>query len=303
MRVFARVLVVFGLAILSAWAQTAQAQDEPIIRLSGTLAKVRNASAITLGYRVDSFPFSYLDATNRPVGYSLDLCGVIVGALARAIDVPSVRTKLTSVTAQSRFPMVTSGEVDLECGVTTDTAEREKRVAFSPTIFVSGTKLMVRRGSGFRSIFDLKGKSIVSIDGTTNADAIKFFSDKRNLGITLLSVTDRVEGYAMVTEGRADAFAADDVLLYAMIAQREAERQFIVVGDYLSYDPYGLMFRRDDPQFRDLVQATVRELAGSGDLSEIYHRWFIRRMPTGERLNLPISPQLLEIWHTLGMPE
>ena len=303
MRVLARLLGAVGLAILFAQTPMADAQDTPIIRLSGTLAKVRNAGEITLGYRADSFPFSYLDAANHPIGYSLDLCGAIVGAVARAIDVPAVRTKFTSVTALGRFPAVMSGEVDLECGVTTDTSEREKRVAFSPTIYVSGTKLMVRRGSGFKSIFDLKGKSIVSIDGTTNAEAVKFFNDKRNLGLTLLTVTDRVEGYAMVTEGRADAFAADDVLLYAMIAQREARGQFIVVGEYLSYDPYGLMFRHDDPQFRDLVQATFRELAENGDLSEIYHGWFIRRTPTGERLNLPMSPHLREIFRALGMPE
>ena len=121
--------------------------------------------------------------------------------------------------------------------------------------------------------------------------------------MTLLSVPYRADGYAMVGDGRADAFAADDVLLYAMIAQREARGQFIVVGDYLSYDPYGLMFRHDDPQFRDLVQATFRELAENGDLSEIYHGWFIRRTPTGERLNLPMSPHLREIFRALGMPE
>jgi glutamate/aspartate transport system substrate-binding protein len=303
MRVFAKLFVVLGCVLLAAQAPTAQAQDAPIIRLGGTLAKVHNTGEITLGYRADSFPFSYLDAANHPVGYSLDLCGAIVGAVARAIDMPSVRTKFGRVTAQSRFPMVMSGEVELVCGVTTDTAEREKQVAFSPITFVTGTKLMVKRESRVKSIADLKGKSVVVIEGTTNQDAIKFVNEKRNLGMTLLSVPDRADGYAMVGDGKADAFAADDVLLYAMIAQREAQGQFIVVGDYLSYDPYGLMFRRDDPQFRDLVQATFRELAENGDLSEIYHRWFIRRTPTGERLNLPMSPQLREIFHALGMPE
>jgi glutamate/aspartate transport system substrate-binding protein len=302
MRAVASVFVAVGFAIFTAVA-VAQEQDESVVRLNGTLAKVHNTSEIALGYRADSFPFSYLDAANNPVGYSLDLCGAIVAAVARAIDMPSVRTKFARVTAQSRFPMVMSGEVELECGVTTDTSEREKRAAFSPTIFVSGTKLMVKRESGVRSIADLKGKNIVVIEGTTNQDAVKFLNDKRNLSLTLLTVTDRAEGYAMVGEGKADAFAADDVLLYAMIAQRQAQSQFIVIGDYLSYDPYGLMFRRDDPQFRDLVQATFRELAQNGDLTEIYHKWFIRRTPTGERLNLPMSPQLQEIFHALGMPE
>jgi glutamate/aspartate transport system substrate-binding protein len=303
MRVFPKILVVVGWALLLAHTAAAQQEDVPIGRLTGTLAKVHDAGEITLGYRADSFPFSYLDAANHPVGYSLDLCGAIVGAVARAIDEPSVRTKFARVTAQSRFPLVISGEVDLDCGVTTDTPEREKQVAFSPTTFITGTKLMVKRESRVKSIADLKGKSIVVIEGTTNQDAIKFVNQKRNLGITLLSVSDRAEGYAMVGDGRADAFAADDVLLYGMIAQRAAQRQFIVVGDYLSYDPYGLMFRRDDPQFRDLVQATFHEIAQNGDLMEIYHRWFIRRTPTGERLNLPMSPQMQEIFRALGMPE
>jgi glutamate/aspartate transport system substrate-binding protein len=302
MRAVASVFVAVGLAVFTTVA-VAQEQDESVVRLNGTLAKVHNTGEIALGYRADSFPFSYLDAANNPIGYSLDLCGAIVAAVARAIDMPSVRTKFARVTAQSRFPMVMSGEVDLECGVTTDTSEREKRAAFSPTIFVSGTELMVKRESGVRSIADLKGKNIVVIEGTTNQDAVKFFNDKRNLSLTLLTVTDRAEGYAMVGEGKADAFAADDVLLYAMIAQRQAQSQFIVIGDYLSYDPYGLMFRRDDQQFRDLVQATFRELAQNGDLTEIYHKWFIRRTTTGERLNLPMSPQLQEIFHALGMPE
>jgi ABC-type amino acid transport substrate-binding protein len=301
MRVFAKICAAVGLAILL--ARPAMAQDAPIVRLSGTLAKVHDAGEITLGYRADSFPFSYLDVANNPVGYSLDLCVAVVIAAARTIDLPSVRTTFTRVTAQSRFPMVMSGEVDLECGVTTDTSEREKQVAFSPTIFVTGTRLMVKRDSGIRSIANLKGRSVVVIDGTTNQDAVKFVNEKRNLGITLLSVPDRAQGYEMVKEGKADAFAADDVLLYGMIAQRVEQRQFIVVGDYLSYDPYGLMFQRDDPQLRDLVQATFRELAENGDLFEIYHKWFIRPTPTGERLNLPMSPQLQEIFHTLGMPE
>ena len=303
MRVFAKVFAAVGLALLLALPAMAQAQDAPIVRLSGTLAKVHDAGEIALGYRADSFPFSYLDVANNPVGYSLDLCAAVVAAVARTIDVHSVRTKSTRVTAQSRFPMVMSGEVDLECGVTTDTAEREKQVAFSPTIFVTGTRLMVKRDSGIRSIANLKGRSIVVIDGTTNQVAVKFVNEKRNLGITLLSVPDRAQRYAMVKEGRADAFAADDVLLYGMIAQRVEQRQFIVVGDYLSHDPYGLMFRRDDPQFRDLVQVTFRELAQNGDLMEIYHRWFIRRTPTGELLNLPLSPQMQEIFRALGMPE
>ena len=276
------------------------AQDIAVERLGGTLAKARNSGVITLGYREASFPFSYLDADHQPLGYSLDLCKSIVEAMARAIDVPQLRTAFVMVTPETRIPELLSGKVDLVCGSATETVERKKLVAFSPTMFVTGTKLMVKRTSGIKSIADLKGKIIVATAGTTNQQAVEAINDKRKLGINLVTAPDHEQSYGMVVDGKADAFASDEVLLYGLISRHAAQREFIVVGDYLSYDPYGIMFRRDDPQLNELVQSTFRQLADSGDLAEIYHKWFIRRTPTGERINLPMNTQLQEVLRMLG---
>jgi len=287
-----------GIALLI--GNAAVAQDIAVERLGGTLAKARNSGVITLGYREASFPFSYLGADHQPLGYSLDLCKSIVEAMARAIDVPQLRTAFVMVTPETRIPELLSGKVDLVCGSATETVERKKLVAFSPTMFVTGTKLMVKRTSGIKSIADLKDKIIVATAGTTNQRAVEAINDKRKLGINLMTAPDHEQSYGMVVDGKADAFASDEVLLYGLIARHAAQREFIVVGDYLSYDPYGIMFRRDDPQLNELVQSTFRQLADSGDLAEIYHKWFIRRTPTGERINLPMNTQLQEVLRMLG---
>jgi glutamate/aspartate transport system substrate-binding protein len=291
-------MLVVGALLLSANATAAQ--DIGAERLSGTLAKARNSGVVTLGYREASFPLSYVDADRHPLGYSLDLCRSIVEAMARVIDVPQLHTEFVMVTPETRIPELLSGRVDLDCGSTTETVERKKQVAFSPTMFVTGTKLLVKRNSGIKSIAQLKGKTIVATAGTTNQQAIEAINGKQKLGINLVTAPDHEQSYGMVVDGKADAFASDEVLLYGLIARHAAQREFIVVGDYLSYDPYGIMFRRDDPQLNELVQGTFRQLADSGDLSEIYHKWFIRRTPTGERLNLPMNTQLQEVLRMLG---
>jgi glutamate/aspartate transport system substrate-binding protein len=292
----AAVLLVLGLVQPAA----AQEQESPANRLSGTLAKVRSSGVVTIGYRAASFPFSYLDAANNPIGYSIDLCKAIVGEIARAVDKPQLRTQFELVTPETRIPALASGKVDLVCGSASDTVERRKLVAFSPTTFVTGTKLMVKRSSGIKSIAGLKGKVVVATAGTTGEQAVIAINDKQKLGIHIVSAPDHEQAYGMVADGKADAFANDDVLLYGMIVRHAAQREFIVVGDYLSYDPYGIMFRRDDPQLKDAVDATFHELADSRDLLEIYHKWFVRRTPTGERLNLPISTRLAEVFRILG---
>jgi ABC-type amino acid transport substrate-binding protein len=302
MRRVAGVLVLAGVVALVVQPAAAQ-QEAPVRLLAGTLAKVSNSGVVTLGYREASFPFSYVDARGDPLGYSIDLCGSIVESIKRAIDKPQLRTRFELVTPETRIPALVSGKVDLVCGSATDTAERRKQVAFSPITFFTGTKLMVRRNSGIKSIANLSGKVIVVTAGTTNQNAVMFVNEKRRLEINVVTAPDHEQSYQMVVDGKADAFATDEILLYGLIARHAAQREFIVVGEFLSYDPYGLMFRREDPQFTEVVQATFRELAESRELMEIYHRWFIRRTPGGERLNLPINAQLLEVFRALGMPE
>jgi glutamate/aspartate transport system substrate-binding protein len=278
----------------------AQEQEQPVGKLTGTLAKVNGSGTIALGYREASFPFSYLGPGNQPMGYSIDLCQAIVDEIGREID-KSIKVSYVPVTSETRMQAVVSGKADLECGSTTNNAERQKQVAFSPIMFVTGTKLMVKRHSPIKSYKDLKGKVVVVTAGTTNEQALKRLNEKFQLGANIISARDHEESYGLVVDGKADAFATDDILLYGLIAHHNAQRDLIVVGDFLSYDPYGIMFRKDDPQLNDVVVKTFQQLAESRDLILTYDKWFVRKTPTGERINLPMGPQLEEIFHVLGV--
>jgi glutamate/aspartate transport system substrate-binding protein len=270
--------------------------------LTGTLKRAKETGAITIGYRESSIPFSYVAGKSDPIGYSIDLCRNIVDDVASTLGT-EVSAKYRMVTSENRIPAVTDGSVDLECGSTTANFERKKRVAFSPIFFVAGTKLLVARDSGIESYRDLKGKTVVVTAGTTNEAAVRAISDKQQLGIKFLVGPDHAASFAMVQAGKADAFATDDVLLYGLIATTHTGDRYHVVGDYLSYDPYGLMFRKDDSEFADLVDQTFTRLAQSRELVQLYNRWFQQRLPTGDTLDLPISPQLEEIFRVQGVPE
>jgi glutamate/aspartate transport system substrate-binding protein len=280
----------------------AQEQEQPVSKLTGTLAKVNGSGTIALGYREASFPFSYLGPGRQPMGYSIDLCQAIVDEIGREIDKP-LKVDYVAVTPETRMQAVVSGKVDLECGSTTNNAERAKQVAFSPIMFVTGTKLMVKRGSPIKSYRDLKGKVVVVTAGTTNEQVMKRLNEKFQLGANVISARDHEESYSLVVGGKADAFATDDILLYGLIAHHNMQRELIVVGDFLSYDPYGIMFRKDDPQLNEAVVRTFQALAESRDLILNYDKWFVRKTPTGERINLPIGPQLEEIFHVLGVTD
>jgi glutamate/aspartate transport system substrate-binding protein len=286
-----------GLLLASALALPAHAQE-----LTGTLKKIKDAGSVTLGYRESSFPFSYLNAAKRPIGYSIDLCLEIVEEVKDALGVENLDVKYVAVNPENRIDMVASGKVDLECGSTTNNLERQKRVAFSPVIFVSGTKLLVRRPVAIRSYLDLKGKTVAVTAGTTNQSAMKALSDKQKLGMRFVVAKDHAQAFTLLEKGRADAFATDDVLLYGLVAKSGRSREFQVIGEFLSYDPYGIMFRRDDRDFAEVVKDAFERLAASRELEQTYNKWFRLKLPSGERLNLPMSQQLREIFGILGLP-
>ena len=270
--------------------------------LTGTLKKIKDSRAVVIGYRESSFPFSYLNAAKSPIGYSIDLCIEIVEEAKDALGIDDLAVKYVPVNPDNRIDTVASGKVDLECGSTTSNRERQKRVAFSPVIFVSGTKLMVRRPVTIRSYLDLRGKTVAVTSGTTNQAAMKLLSDKRKLDIRFVVAKDHAASFSLVEQGKADAFATDDVLLYGFIARSGRAKELAVVGDFLSYDPYGIMYRKDDPDFDALVKSAFERLATSRELEQTYNKWFTRALPTGERLNLTMSPQLREIFEVLGLP-
>jgi glutamate/aspartate transport system substrate-binding protein len=292
-----------ALAAAIATASLAQEQEQSARQLQGTLQKIDRSGVATIGYREASFPLSYVDPQGKPIGYSIDICKAIIDEIAREIDNVRIKTEYAPVTPETRIPALLAGKIDLECGSTTNNVERQKQVAFSPMIFVAGTKLMVKRGSGIRSYKDLKGKVVVVTAGTTNEQVMKRINQQFNVGMNIVTARDHEESYALVANGNAAAFATDDILLYGLIARHRSQRELIVVGDLLSYDPYGIMFRKDDPQLKEAVLRTFQQLVDSRDILELYHKWFIRRTPTGERLNLPMSPQLEESFRVLGLGE
>ena len=290
---------------IAAVAATSQAwaQDASVGALSGTLKKIKDTGTITLGYRESSLPFSYLNKRGQPIGYSLDLCREIVEEASTELDGMDIKVALSPVTSADRLVRVRAGEIDLECGSTTSNLQRQKDVAFSPIFFVAGTKLMVSKASKVTSYRDLAGKTVVVTAGTTNEAALRTVSNKQKLGINVVTERDHAESFAVLEAGKADAFATDDVLLYGIIATEPRAHDMKVVGEYLSYDPYGLVYRRDDPAFAAVVNSAFARMATDRRLTELYNRWFLRRLPTGETLNLPMSPQLEEIFRVLGTPD
>jgi glutamate/aspartate transport system substrate-binding protein len=288
----------FLLAVALTAASSAGAQE-----LTGTLKKVKDSKTVILGYRESSIPFSYVNKIGEPIGYSIDLCNAVVDEVSKELEGIEIAENYKKVTAETRIPAVKSSEVDLECGSTTANFERKKEVAFSPIFFVAGTKLLVPRSSGISSYRDLRDKTVVVTAGTTNEAAVRAISDKQRLGIKFLVGADHANSFAMLKEGKADAFATDDVLLYGLVATAGLGDRYHIVGEYLSYDPYGLMYRKDDPDFAAIVDRTFNRLAQSRELVQLYNKWFQQRLPTGETLDLPMSPQLEEIFRVEGVPD
>ena len=284
-------------------AQVALAQDSAgVERLTGTLKKIKDTKTITIGYRDASVPFSYLNPARTPVGYSIDLCLVIVEDIRGELGDDTIQVKYVSVNPQNRIAMVAGGTVDFECGTTTNNAERKKLVSFSPIIFVSGTKLLAKRSSKFKSYHDLGNRTVVVTEASTNEAAIKAINAKEGLKIALLTVRDNDQAFEAMDSGKADAWAGDDAVLSAAATEAKRPQDYVVLGDYLSYDPYGIMYRKNEPALDTLVKRTFEKLAETRELARIYEQWFIRKLPSGKTLGISMSPQLRAIFEAMGQP-
>ena len=287
-------LLLAGLLLTTAASAQTSAEG-----LSPTLANIEKTNVVRLGYRESSPPFSFMDPSNRPIGYSLELCEAIVEEIGIEVDDANLRIEYVKVTSDDRIPAVTQNKIDLECGSTTANAERARLVAFSPLMFVAGTKLMVPKASPISAPKDLQGKTVVVTKGTTNEQAMHTLDKKFALGLNIVASPDHEQSYQTLVDGKADAFATDDILLYGLIARHKAQDKFRVTGEYLSYDPYGIMFRKGEPQLTAVVERTFRKLGSNRDLVPLYNKWFVARLPTGEKLNVAISPQLEESFRVL----
>jgi glutamate/aspartate transport system substrate-binding protein len=289
-------------ALLASSGAAAQPAGPSIERWSSAaLKRIQSTGVVRIGYRENSPPFAFLDAKGKPIGYSLDLCAVVVDEIAREVD-REVTVEYKPVTPENRFEMVTSDSIDIECGSSTNTAERRKTVAFSPTMFVTGTKLMVRRGSRIRTLRDLDGKTVVLTRGTVQETTVPKIAARQKVAPKFVYGADHNESFKMLADGKADAFANDDVQLYGMLAQTRSASDYRVVGDFLTYADYALTLRKDDPEFADVVGNAFRGLSGSREIVAIYERWFLKPLPSGARLNLPMSPHLEELFQVQDLP-
>jgi glutamate/aspartate transport system substrate-binding protein len=283
-------------------ASAAHAADSPLGALTGTLARVARAGVVKLGYREDAAPFSFVSKAGVPAGYSIDLCREVVDAMRDGVGGRPLGIEFVRVTAVDRIDRVARGEVDLECGSTTNTTERRARVAFSPTIFITGTKLAVRKGSPVRSLRDLDGKRVAVVRGTTNEAVLREVAAVRRGVVELAPVDDLAQAFALLDGGRAHAAGGDDVLLVGELVRSGKRGNYAVVGGYLSFERYGLVFARDDADFAILVDARLRELAASRELVQVYNKWFVRALPNGVRLGMPMSAELRRAFEVMGLP-
>ena len=264
--------------------------------LTGTLKKIKDSNTISLGVRETSLPFSYLDDKQNIVGYSIDLCNKIVDAIKIELNLPNLQVKQTPVISQTRVPLVANGTIDLECGSTTNTYTRQKQVEFSHVTFIGGTRLLVRANAGIKEVEDLKGKTVSVSQGTTNERAIKTISDQKQLGIKVLNVKDHGEGFLAVETGRVQANVSDDIQLLALARNAKKPKDYAVVGRLLSYEPFGLMFRRNDADFKLIVNKTLSQLFRSGEIDKIYDTWF-------DPLGAPMDEKLKTAFAIQALPE
>lgn len=277
------------LILVVAAAATAAVAQQP----SGTLAKIRDSGAIVLGVRDASIPFSFLDDNQNAVGYSVDLCNRVAEAVKAELKLPRLEVRKQVVTSANRIPLIANGTVDLECGSTVNNVERQRTVAFSLTTFIVNTKFIAKKASAIRNLQDLKGKTVAVTAGTNTLQKVTEINAKLDLGMTILRGKDHPESFMLVETGRAVAFAEDDILLAGLAANSKTPDAFALVGiDGMAADPYALMLRREDPEFKRLVDATLAAVFRSGEINGLYDKWFSKPIPPrGIVLNFPASEQ------------
>ncbi|MGO2704968.1 amino acid ABC transporter substrate-binding protein [Pseudomonas helleri] len=267
-----------------------QAED-----LTGTLKKIKESGTVTLGYRDASLPFSYLNDDQQPIGYSIELCQKIVDQIKVKVGEPNLKTQYISVVAATRTPLLINGTIDLECGVTTNTVERQKQIGFLFTSYVASAKYAVKKASGLTSVADLKGKAVVVITGGSGEWITKNLNREKDLGLKILNAKDSGEAFLMLETGRAVAYINDDVQLMATIAQSRNPDAYTLLPEPMSAEPYAIGIRKNDPQFKTFADGVLSQLYSSGEIDTIYPKWFLKPIPPKDIvINLPMSDALIK---------
>lgn len=284
------VLLIFGMVVsVGAWAQPATVP-------SATLNKIRNTQLVVVGYREFSVPFSYLDARHQPVGYSIDLCQKVVLAIQQHLGLAQLRIKYVPVSPATRIPLVANGPVDMECGVSTNTLERQRSVAFSVTTFLSEARLVSKRKDAIEDLNQLRGQVVVSTVGTTSMRRLNTLNQEHQLQMQIVAGRDDIDSFQMLNVGRAKAYLMDDVLLRGFVAQSAHPQDYVISQAVFSVEPYAIMLKRQDPAFKKVVDTALVDLFRSGEQQAIYQKWFMQPLePSLTNLQLPMSAALKRV--------
>jgi glutamate/aspartate transport system substrate-binding protein len=286
---FAAFAFIAAIAVGAFVSNPALAQD-----LTGTLKKIKETGSITIGHRDASIPFSYYDDKQQPVGFALEICSHVVDAIKTELKLAKIDVKYALVTSANRIPLMANGTVDLECGSTTNNIERQKQVSFTNSHFVTASRYVTKKASKITSIDDLKGKTVVSTSGTTNIKQLNDVNNERKLGINILPANGHAEAFLMVETDRAVAFVMDDIIIAGLIASSKTPAAYeLPPGAFSLPEPYGIMLRRDDPEFKRVVDAATAKLYKSAEIDKLYAKWFQNPIPPKSlNLNLPMDPAL-----------
>lgn len=283
--------IIMALCLLSSQAVhiAHAAQDE---ELTGTLKKIKEKGVLVLGVRDSTKPFSYLNDKQSYEGYAVDLCLAIAKNIQRKLGMSQLNISMLPVTSSSRLPLIQNGTVDIECGNTTNTAERQNIVEFSPTYYVSGSRILSKRSSNITTLADLRGKKLAINSGTTHIKMVSTLNDEQKLGIDIIASRDTAEGMLLVETGRAAAFINDDIVLASLAGGSKISNELVVGKEALSVEPFGLIYRKNDPAFKQIVDTSITTIFKSGDINKIYAKWFQSpALPHGQNLNWPMSPE------------
>ena len=286
-------LILAAFALLTA-ASTALAANDA---LTGTLKKAADDGVIVIGHRDASIPFSYYDAAQKPIGYSMDLTNIIIERVKERIGRPDLKVREIPITSQNRISLLQNGTIDFECTTTTNNESRAQQVDFTNNFFEIGTRLLTKKDSGIKDFADLKGKTVVVGAGTTSDRILRQLNVEKKLDMNIVSAKDHSESFLTLSTGRAKAMMMDDALLAGERAKTKNAADYIITGTPQSFEAYGCMVRKDDKQFKALLDKTIAGLETSGELAKIYDKWFMKPIPPkGLNLDFPLSDTMKKLF-------
>ncbi|WP_295980645.1 amino acid ABC transporter substrate-binding protein [uncultured Variovorax sp.] len=288
---FKKLPLALGLAVAFACG-TASAQE------GGTLQKIKDSGTIQIGARDSQIPFSYkLGADGDPVGFTNDICLKIVDAVKAKLGLAKIDVRYTMLNSTNRIPLLQNGTVDLDCATTTNTTQRQQQVDFAPSHFVANITAAVRKNSGIDTFADLNGKNVATVSGSTSIQLLRVARKSGTIEVNEVPGKDTSDGFLRLSNGRADAYVLDDVQLAGMIASSTNPGEYKILKESLRQEPYGIMLRKDDPQFKALVDETVTGLMKSGAIEQLYNKWFLSPIPPrNANLNFPMTDAVREIY-------